>query len=248
MREIYLKTSDNIDIAINHYAGIGNEVLIIAPGWCMTKDSKVFLQIADTFAKMLDVICFDFRGHGKSRGCFTFTAREDLDLKIVVEYAQKHYKKIYILGFSLGAATSLIYSSKNSNVNKIIAVSPPCDFSKIENKIWKKEAWFQSIKKFELKRFLSIRPYLLPLKKIKPIQIITQINIPILFIAGGKDPTVCAWHTQKLYEKVAKNSLYKFYPKGYHAEDLFLFFRDDFVETCLKWLLEDKKSKTNILN
>ena len=233
-----LKTKDKINIAINYYPNGFDEVVVIAPGWCMTKDSDAFCRIAEMFAKHFDVISLDFRGHGKSGGMYTFTAKELMDMDAVVRYARKKdYKRIYLAGFSLGAAMSLIYASKSRFIDKIIAVSAPSDFDKIENQMWKKEAWGETFKKFELDRFASIRPYPIPLKKIKPTDIVDKIKVPILFIAGEKDPTVHLWHTKELYDKAICKKEYKEYKNGCHAEDLFLHFEDDFTKLCLDWLM-----------
>lgn len=237
MENYRLRTEDNIEIEINHYKNNHNEVVIVAPGWCMTKDSHAFTQISELFAKYYDVICLDFRGHGKSSGMFTFTSKETMDLDAVVNFAiEKKYKKIYLAGFSLGAAAALLYSSKNKNIDKVIAVSAPCDFDKIENEMWRKEAWGETFKKFELDRFLSIRPYPFPLEKVKPIDVIEEIKVPVLFVAGEKDPTVHPWHTEKLYQKASCPKDFKLYKNGYHAEDLFLHFENDFSDICIEWL------------
>ena len=232
-----LKTKDKIDIAINFYKKGYGEVVIIAPGWCMTKDSCAFSQISNMFANYFDVISFDFRGHGKSKGMYTFSSKEITDMDSVVRFARKNnYRKICLVGFSLGATISLIYASKSRFIDKVIAVSAPSDFSKIENQMWKKEAWGETFKKFELKRFLSIRHYPIPLKKIKAIDIVDKIKAPTLFISGEKDPTVHAWHTKELYNKAICKKEYKEYKNGYHAEDLFLHFKDDFEKLCVNWL------------
>ncbi len=236
MINITLTTKDKIDIAINHYQNGRDEVVIVAPGWCMTKDSEAFVGISEMFAKHFDVISFDFRGHGKSGGMYTFTAIELIDMDAVVRFARKNYKKIYLAGFSLGAAMSLIYASKSRFINKVIAVSAPSDFSKIENEMWKKEAWGETFKKFEIDRFASIRPYPMPLDKIKPIDIVNKIKVPTLFIAGEKDPTVHPWHTKELFEKAICPKKYREYPNGCHAEDLFLNFKNDFSNLCIDWL------------
>ena len=238
MKNYKLKTKDKIDIAINYYQNEHDEVVIIAPGWCMTKDSDAFRRIAEMFAAYFDVISFDFRGHGKSGGMYTFTAKEIMDINTVVRFARKNnYKKIYLAGFSLGAAISLIYASKSRFIDKVIAVSAPSDFDKIENQMWKKEAWGETFKKFELNRFASIRPYPIPLCKTKPIDIVDKIKASTLFIAGEKDPTVHSWHTKELYDKAICKKEYKEYKNGCHAEDLFLHFEKNFTTLCLNWLM-----------
>ena len=235
MQEVILKTKDNVKIAVNGYFSSNDEVVIVAPGWCMTKDSNAFRQISEMFASEYDVLSLDFRGHGKSGGFFTFASKELLDLDAVVNYA-KNYSKIHLAGFSLGAGLALIYAAKNSNIDKVISVSPYTDFSKIENHMWKKEAWAETFKKFELMRFLSIRPDIIPRKKIKPVDIIKEVKSPTLFVAGSKDPTVYPRHTEELYNKAECEKEFKLYKDGIHAEDLFLYFKEDFSKMCLNWL------------
>lgn len=239
MLNLTLKTKDKIDIAINYYSNGHDEIVIVAPGWCMTKDSNAFCEISEMFAKNFDVISFDFRGHGKSGGMFTFTAKELMDIDAVIRFVRKSkYKKIFLAGFSLGAAMSIIYASKSRYIDKVIAVSAPTEFDKIENQMWKKEAWGETFKKFELDRFASIRPYPIPLKKINPIDVVGKIKVPTLFIAGEKDPTVHPWHTKNLYEKATCPKVYKEYKDGCHAEDLFLHYEEDFSKLCTDWLLK----------
>lgn len=235
--QIDLLTSDNVKISANHYQNSFDEVVIIAPGWCMTKDSAAFSNISEMFSQNYDVICFDFRGHGKSSGTFTFTSKEIKDISAVINYAKsKNYKKIHLAGFSLGGAIVLIYGAQNKDIDSIIAVSAPADFNKIENQMWKKAAWYETIKKFELKRFLSLRMSIIPFKKVKPIDVITNVTVPTLFIAGENDPTVYPWHTKKLYDKAVCQKDFKLYKKGFHAEDLFLHYEKDFSNDCFNWL------------
>ena len=234
---INLTAEDNTKIAVNYYKNNNDSVVIVAPGWCMTKDSDAFKKIAQMFSENFDVLTLDFRGHGKSSGAFTFTAKELIDMDCVVKYAiKKQYKKIYIIGFSLGGALAILYSAQNDNISKVIAVSAPADFDKIENQMWRKEAWGETFKKFELDRFLSIRPYPILLDKIKPIDVVDKISVPTLFIAGENDPTVHPWHTEELYKKAVCEKDYKLFKNGCHAEDLFLHFEDEFSQLCLDWL------------
>ncbi len=236
MEEINLKTTDGINICANHYKNGHDGVVIIAPGWCMTKDSKAFCEISENFAQNFDVLTLDFRGHGKSGGWYTFTAMEGEDLQSVVDFAKSFgYKKIYLAGFSLGGAIVLNYAGQNNDIDRVIAVSAPVSFSKIENMMWRKEAWLETLKKFELMRFLSIRPCPIPLKKTITLDIVPSVKAPTLFIAGDKDPTVRAWHTKKLFENATCEKDFKLFENGIHAEDLFLYYKEEFMKLCNNW-------------
>lgn len=199
MIEKFLKTTDNVKIAINHYINSNDEVVILCPGWFMTKDSAVFKKMSKDFTGYYDVITMDFRGHGKSGGFYTFTSNEEKDLDAVIDFAKSIYKKIYLCGFSLGGALVLLHGAKNNDIDKIIAVSAPADFDKIENHMYSPDAWIPTLfQKFEPLRWLTIRAGYPLLSKDKPVDFAANINVPTLFIAGEKDPTVFPWHTKLL--------------------------------------------------
>lgn len=237
-RELRLRTEDGETIAAEQFdSGHRDSVLIICPGWRMTKESFVFQDMAQDFFKTTDVISMDFRGHGKSSGRFTFSAKEYLDLKAVVDYAKQKYSHVSVMGFSLGAATSIIYASQYKNVDNVIAVSPPSEFRKIENHFYRKESIISNIKKFELNRVLSVRPGNIFAHKIKPIDVVQSVApIPLLIVAGGKDPTIFPWHAAALYKKAQGDKSIKVYDNDSHAEDIYMQSHDSFVNLCENWL------------
>lgn len=237
MQEVFLKTLDNIKIAINHYSTNRNSVIIIAPGWFMTKDSKIFKKMAKALFKTFDIISMDFRGTGKSGSFYTFSANEEQDLNCVINYAKTRYEKIFVLGFSLGGALSIISGAKNKNINGIIAVSAPTEFYKIENKMYSPDAWIPTLfQKFEPLRWLTIRAGNPFLRKEKPIDLVQKITVPTLFIAGEKDPTVCPWHTQKLFETAKCKKDFILFKRARHAEDLYTDYPEKFETCCTNWL------------
>lgn len=236
MKEEFLKTKDDIKIAINHYDNEKDEVVIICPGWFMTKDSAVFRKMSEDFSKYCDVITMDFRGHGRSGGFYTFTANEEKDLEAVVNFAKEKYKKVFLCGFSLGGALVLLYGAKNNDIDKIIAISAPSDFMKIENHMYSPDAWIPTLfQKFEPLRWLTVRAGFPCLKKDKPIDFVTKIQVPTLFIAGEKDPTVFPWHTELLYEKALCEKEYKLLKNTRHAEDLYHDYPQEFMNICAGW-------------
>ena len=246
MEELVVKTQDGIKIAINHYRTGHEAVMIIAHGWFMTKDSSYFTDMAKVFSENCDVISMDFRGHGKSSGFYTFTSKEPMDLKAVVNYAKQQYSKIYLMGFSLGGALVLIHSAMEKDVDKVITVSAPHSFIKIENQMWRKEAWSHSLRKFEFTRWITVRPSLIIGKKIRPIDIIDKVEVPTLFIAGRKDVTVHAWHSKSLYKNAKCKKHFELFENCCHAEDLFFQARERFINVCTNWFLMDEDVKLSV--
>lgn len=237
-REIFLTTVDNVKIAINHYKTDKENVLIIAPGWTMSKDSKFIRKIARKFSKFFDVISIDFRGHGKSSGFYTFTSKEADDLTTVVNYAKNTYNKVYLLGFSLGGAISIIYSAANMNIDRLITVSAPHSFSRIKHFMWVKDFLKNQFNKYELKILATLRPSFSNKKKIRPIDVAGMLNVPTLFIAGESDSIIHLLDTESLFFKANCIKHFEIFKKCNHAEDLICQEKEKFLQVCVDWLIK----------
>lgn len=244
MEELYLQTNDNTKIAINYHNTNKESVIILVHGWFMCKDSKPFFELAQMLSSDFDVISMDCRGHGKSSGKYTFTVDEGEDLRTVVEFAKKTCKNIFLMGFSLGAALVLLHGAKDEEIKAIAAISPPSSFEKIENHFWHPNAWIPTLQKFEPSTWFSVRPdfYKLIFKpKTAPYEVIDQLKMPVLFVAGEKDPTVFPWHTEELFEKAKCQKYFEKIKDGLHAEDLFLHDKEAFINLCCEWFFATLK-------
>ena len=205
----FVTTEDNIKIAYNHYLSGHNTVLIVAHGWFMSKDSLAFKEIAKSFENNFDVITFDFRGHCKSNGLYSFGHNETKDL------------------------------SNNDNIEKLILVSAPTDFKKIENNVFSPNAFIPTLKKFEFKRWTSIQ-FTHPFKrKPVPIEQIGKVSIPVLLIGGTNDPIIRIWHNRELFNKANEPKKELIINGGKHAEDIYLENKEIFVNSCIEWLRGD---------
>ena len=242
MRNVTLKTKDNHRIeAVHHEEGF-NKVVILAHGFFNTKDAYLFREIAKAMAVYYDVIAFDFRGHGKSSGLFTWTARECADLQAVIAYVKEYgYESIGLIGFSLGAAISLIEAAQNQDIKTLIAVSAPYDFWKIDFHFWK----FGMLKDLRLNlgykaKGKGIRPSHPWEPKIAPIDIVDRISPrPILFLHGSEDWLIHPRHSQKLFDKAKEPKKIIILEKLGHAETMFDQQRDLFMAPCLDWFKEN---------
>lgn len=240
-KEITVTTTDGEKIAFNLYENGFSSVLIIAPGWFMTKDTVQFREISDAFCEFTDVICMDFRGHGRSSGFYTFSAKEKADLAAVAALAKKSYQTVNLLGFSLGGTISIQYCCEDLGVCKLITVSAPCDFNRVENHMYSPNAFVPTIQKWirnEKNKIhpRNIRPGFPLLPKIKAQDVVKNIKIPHLLMAGDKDPTVFKHHTETLFKINPDNAKLVIYKDCFHAEDIFYQNNEEFMTECKNWL------------
>src|SRR3989338_1961953 len=131
-----LIAADGQQIHYDHYKNGHNRVVIIAHGFFNSKDALLLKDLAQSLGDQYDVIVFDFRGHGQSRGLFYWTTKEQLDLEAVLKFAHQQYPKVGVIGFSLGAAISLVVDAKTDLIDSLVSVSAPTEFEKIEYHFW----------------------------------------------------------------------------------------------------------------
>lgn len=232
-----IESYDKTKIAFNHFKqGERDAVIVICHGFWMCKDAKPFLSLSRDFFDYYDVIAMDQRGHGNSGGVFTFSSKEHEDIKSVINYAKKAYKRVYLMGFSLGAASSIVETAGEKNVNGLIVVSAPASFENIENRFLTKEVLMSSIRKFETHLF-KLRPGTISKDKIRPEDVIDRVSpIPLLIIHGEKDPIIFKRHAEILYRKAKEPKRIVIIKEGLHAEDLYIQNPDEFIARCVSWL------------
>ena len=233
-----VQTEDRRNIAFDHYKNGSETVIVLAHGFYNNKDTVLFKQMSEMFHKKYDVICFDFRGHGESDGVFTWTVYEEKDLRAVVKYAKEQgYKKVGVVGFSLGAAISLIETNHNEDIDSLIAVSPPYDFWEIDYDLFEEE----TLEDIKLNmgpkgKGKSIRPGNPFMRKTRPIDIVQEISpTPVMFLHGDKDWLINVEHSEKLYEKAQEPKQKVILEGAGHADRIYDRFPEKFEEVCFKW-------------
>lgn len=233
-----LTTLDSDKISVNHFKKGKEEAIILAHGFFNNKDVYLFRKISEMLHRHYDVISFDFRGHGKSNGLFSWTHHESADLRAVISYAvEEGYKKIGVIGFSLGAAVTLIEASRNRNIASIIAVSSPYDFWKIDFRFWEREMLNDLRIDFGPRGWgKGVRPGNPFLPKVKPIDIISEIApTPILFLHGEEDWLIKPRHSEKLFDRARTPKELVVLPKAGHAETMFEKYETECERICTEW-------------
>lgn len=240
-----LCTKDNIAIAYDHYKNGFDTVIIVCPGFYNSKTNRWMQKTVEILSSKYDVIIFDFRGHGMSGGRYAWSAKEDIDVDSVLDYAgSQGYKNIGIVAFSLGAAAAVNSVASQDNVDSMVLISCPSSFRMIDFHFWEPEM-FADLKdniecKWEGKGALTCS-ILMPKKD--PINTIKNIkHTPILFIAGDKDWVIKDHHSKELYAAAAEPKRLEIIKGGGHAERLIQKDTKMMRDLILGWFAETIKT------
>jgi pimeloyl-ACP methyl ester carboxylesterase len=232
----YVLTSDGVRISFSLLRSPEEETaLVVCPGFFKSKETATFRRLSEALAEERDVVTMDFRGHGRSGGRYTFSAREGSDLEAVLAWMEPRYRAIGVLGFSLGAAIAInTVSRRPGNVRCLIAVSAPAVFRDIEFKWWTPEAIRRGV--LGLRPGAGCRPGSLWLKKEKPLERIARLaSMPVLLIHGTRDMIVDAKHSRRLYAAAREPKRLEIIEQGSHAEAMFQDRPEEFVAMVSAW-------------
>jgi pimeloyl-ACP methyl ester carboxylesterase len=222
-----------------HYCSGKTKAILIVPGFLQNFGTAVFQEISESFLPDHDVLTLNLRGHGKSGGSFTLTAKETLDVDAALRFLKTAYSRIGLIGFSFGAAVAILSAAKNDAVNSLIAVSAYSALSKVDYHFWKKEAVQNLFFNFSPKgKGLGVRigdPFL---KKARPIDQITHVKAPVFFLHGDRDWILRLQHSIRLYEKAPGKKRVEIIQGGLHAEKMFTQDPLRFRELTMGWFGE----------
>ena len=233
-------SQDGQKVYLDHYRHQHKKLVIIAHGFFNSKSSVLLQQLAWDLLENYDVAVLDFRGHGQSPGLFYWTTKEYLDLEAVIDLMAPQYEAIGLIGFSLGAATSIITASRSEKIKSLIAISPPTEFEKIEYHFWELDPDHDIFYNLvgEGRYGKGVRPGPFWLKKDKPIVCVEKVKAPILFIHGTKDWLIKPNHSSELFKAAKSKKSLVMIEGGPHAEYLLLKNKAETLEPIRKWLRE----------
>jgi uncharacterized protein len=107
----------------NASAGRPRTLLIYCHGFLSGKNYAAVKHWVELLADELDIITFDFRGHGESGGATTLGDREGLDLAAIVRYARQFsYDRLVVMGSSMGGAVVIRYAAETAEVDGVITM------------------------------------------------------------------------------------------------------------------------------
>lgn len=149
-----------------------------------------------------NVLTFDMRGHGESEGQHISAGLyERNDLLGAIDYIKQRgiKSKIGVLGFSMGAATSLMTTAECKEIN---AVAVDGAYADIVSIVESEFANRSDLPKFFLPiiLFMTKTLYDVDFTAIKPIEAVREITVPVFIIHGGQDTMVPVEHAYRLAE------------------------------------------------
>ncbi|HEY8416167.1 MAG TPA: alpha/beta fold hydrolase [Thermaerobacter sp.] len=152
-----------------------------------------------------NVLMFDFRNSGESAGDRTTVGQEEvLDLAGAVDWVRRTHgsgQRIGLLGWSMGAVTSILAAGGPVRVDAVVADSP---FSDLRTYLDENLAHWTGLPEFPFN--WSIRVLLPPLvglhaDRVRPVEAVARFgDTPLLLIHGTADDVIGAHHSRRLLE------------------------------------------------
>lgn len=123
-----LVTSDAVALVGRQWLveGTPRAAVVIAHGLGAHADDPTVVATAEAlFARGLDVVTYDARGHGQSGGASTLGDLEEHDVAAAVELAARRTDAVVLVGASMGAIAVLRHASRRPGLAGVVTVSCP---------------------------------------------------------------------------------------------------------------------------
>lgn len=236
-----LYTRDKVTIAYDHYKNGKTSVIVVCPGFYNSKSNRWMRKTVEILSPEYDVIIFDFRGHGRSGGKYTWSARENMDVDAVLDYAKAQgYRHIGIVAYSLGAAAAINSAADRDDVDSMVLISCPIKFDMTDFHFWEPGMFFDLKDNIDCGwEGKGARAASMFIPKTDPIDSIKRLKgTAILFIHGDNDWVIKDWHSRKLYDAAAGIKKFEIIKGGLHAERMVQFHADRLKDLILGWFSE----------
>lgn len=155
----------------------------------------------------VDVVLFDFRGHGLSQDApYTYGGHETLDVEAVVEWTRaRSGRPVSLVGWSAGAAIALMYASTDPQIRSVVAINAFADMSEMAE--YRKPFFVSSSVYEEALRIVQQRAQF-RMSDVSPIHQANTLSMPVLLIVGQEDTTIPPSHSQRLHESIPDSELW----------------------------------------
>ncbi|MGQ9545812.1 MAG: alpha/beta hydrolase [Dehalococcoidia bacterium] len=166
---------------------------------------------------------FSFRGTGKSEGnldLLGWTRDLQAALGFLYELKEVDKRRLFLLGFSGGAAVSIYVAAHDPRVSLVVTCACPADFRSLSQK----QTPLDSIQRFRQIGAIRDRDFPPSVEEwergfdtVSPIQWIDKVSPrPLLLVHGDADELIPLEHAYKLYQKAKQPKELKIIPGAKH--------------------------------
>jgi pimeloyl-ACP methyl ester carboxylesterase len=216
-------TDDNVAIHGVHLGERGNVLLIYCHGLFDHKSYWHVPRFVESLSDDLDVIAFDFRGHGDSAGRCTLGREETRDLKAVIDYArQQGYRTIVAIGTSMGGVTVLRTFGQYGGLDGIVTIGAFADANRLG--FWSTRLGVRFFFGTEAGKTLAhwVRGTHLgdlgPMDQ--PLDVADRVHVPLLVIHGEWDPLIEPAQALQIIDRAPEPKQLVIIPRGGHVMSL----------------------------
>ncbi len=217
-REVVHLRFDNgegIALAADLYASGHEDVVIVAHGFTSSKNAPEIVETCEHLARDYDVLALDLRGHGESGGRYDLgldpVAR---DVAAAVRLARAlRYRRVALMGFSLGAAACVMCAAEAGGADAVISVA--CPAAPLSDSRW---ARFSVPLWRGWARLMGTRVSTGGTWSRFPADVVGQVSAPILIVHDGDDALIPKEISEAFFAAAREPKDYLFLPNTPHAQ------------------------------
>ncbi len=222
--------------------GCGQAILMVHGLNANREEDEDFLKLASRLTEGgFSVLLFDLRAHGESGGeQVSGGLRERQDVLGAFDFLLSRGIEpddIGLLGFSMGAATSLLTAAEEPRITALVADSPFADVADlIAQETARKTVFPEWLVPIFIPgmRLLANTLYDIDIRQIVPEEAVARLGYPVLVIHGGADGRIRAEHGVRVHAAAHPDSKLWLVPDAEHT-GAFPGHPDDYAQRVLAY-------------
>jgi pimeloyl-ACP methyl ester carboxylesterase len=194
-------------------------LVILAHGLMKSMQHHNMVRLAELLRARFDVLTFDFAGHGHSTGLAELSySRAGDSLRCVLAQARAlGYRRIGVIGYSLGAAAALLTASQGAGWDAVVSVCCPGDYPRqllgCDRWVTWPWSWWARLMGMRAAPLWRLEPW--------PIAYVARVApTPLLVVHHGLDTLVRRAESEALFAAAQAPKDYLYVPYALHDSPL----------------------------